>query len=125
MANPIYAPYARLPKGECYEEYLYAIEISNGVMKVGRTHCPRNRVKQHAKEIMHDGKSIRRFAVVRTFGTNSFYQERELLMRLNRLATVRPGRLEHFTGVSFATSAQLMRQCASREFISLHVRTGA
>jgi hypothetical protein len=111
--------FQHVPMGRGYHDrYLYAIELCNGVVKVGHTYQPRQRLRHHNLSFMRDGLRIRRFVIEPT-QLRSHENERELLDRLRRLGRVLPDRLEMFEGVRFGQAVTLIKQIARREFVSL------
>lgn len=88
---------------------LYAIELANGVIKVGITSRTEQRLIEHAR-----GFSLRRSMFGADYVT-SIAAESELIAKVARIATLHKGR-EWFTGISFDQAAQLVRQ-VSRKFV--------
>lgn len=102
------------------EPCLYALETSDGLVKVGRSGSPRQRMYCHARELSRRGLRIVRFVVAPAVHWDIYTAEGELLRRLNQRATTRPGRTEWFQGIAYGAAATLVRQIARREFITAH-----
>jgi hypothetical protein len=99
------------------EHYLYAIEWSNGVVKVGRTYSPRNRMAQHLAQVKGAVQMVR-YEVALVNGTHSHLHEADVLTRLSRIGGVPlPGTTESFVGVCYGQALTLIRQVVAREYV--------
>jgi hypothetical protein len=116
--KPEYACYQHLPTGQRAGNHLYVIEFSDGLVKVGRSVCPRDRIKQHHKQMAEVGRRIRRYAFYRSPHGYSDC-ERELLDRLLRFAAPIRGMAEWFYGLRYEVAANLAKQMSGRQFIEL------
>lgn len=117
MAKPFAFPeFAALPYQDG-SKYLYAFLRCDGVVKIGYTRCPRNRLTDHARHAKHHGQRIVRHAVVHTPGW-ACDAERELIARMERIARVVSGN-EWFGSVSWGAVVTLLGQIAPREFVTV------
>lgn len=103
LANVKGAPYT----GGDY--YLYAIEFSNGVLKVGITGKPRQRMIDHKACARKHGLRLARLHVsdqiARDYGA-----EYDLIGRVARIANAFAGRREFFVDTTFPVVRQLCDQ---------------
>lgn len=98
-----------------FQSALYAVEFTDGIVKIGRTGMPRERMRQLNRDAVRRGCALRRIFVSREVHEQPyFWAEKALISRLMRIANARPGRLEYFTNVSFGAETTLVRQMASR-----------
>lgn len=97
--------------------YLYALELSNGVIKVGRANDARHRLATHKTQAAARGLRIARFAVAPT-QNQSALTERELIFRVARLAEIHFG-FEWFVGLCWGEATNLLHQIASRQVVEV------
>lgn len=95
--------------------FLYAFELSNGVIKVGRANNGRHRLVRHKADATARGLRMVRFDIVST-QSDSDLTERELLARIARLGEIHSGN-EWFSGVSWGAVKTLLHQFAPREIV--------
>lgn len=85
---------------------LYVLELANGVIKAGITSRGEERLQQHAR-------TLRIARHVMTGFVSGVEAEGDLLKRMARIGSVCHGR-EWFTGIGFATAAQMAQQVARK-----------
>lgn len=105
--------------------YLYAIELSSGVVKLGRSTKPKDRFRVIPAYFARSWGRKPYARVVRsavypmaTKGYGAYLAEQAMLERAARLGTVVRPFKEYFTGLDFGAAANLARQIAPREFIT-------
>jgi hypothetical protein len=101
--------------GEC--EFLYALEISDCTVKIGRTDAPRQRMRDHTRALRPRGLRIVRFEMVPIDGSGDM-AERDLIRRLKRMA-VRQRGLEWFSGLKWGAAVTLLKQESQRQCVDL------
>lgn len=99
-------------------EFLYALRVSDGSVKIGRTGTAQNRFLQHRQVLRRTGLSITHFALVRAGGHIPCI-ERELRVRLERVGQLRRGTREWFHGVPWGIAHNLLTQIAPRLIVDL------
>lgn len=111
------------PKGyPVHGLYLYAVEFTDGVVKVGQTFSPRQRLAQHRRAAMKRGAAICRYHVSEPVAIGWAYSDRdvarraekEVVRRLARIGNVLPPFAECFTNTPFPIAAQLCDQCTAK-----------
>lgn len=90
--------------------YLYAVELSSGVIKVGRAQDAAKRIAQHAQRFAAAGITI--VAQHQAAATDTTVGEQELLSRCGAHAATKRGR-EWFTGLLFAEVTRWLDQCCA------------
>lgn len=101
--------------------YLYALELSNGVIKVGRANDARHRLVTHKTQAAARGLRIARFAVAPT-QNQSALTERELIFRVAQLAELHFG-FEWFVGLCWGEATNLLHQIAPRQVVEVCQRS--
>lgn len=107
--------FSELPKRA---EVVYALEASNGLVKIGRSQCPAGRLAKLSWELARSGARPQRFAVVQVF-SSSYTVEAELLRRISRCSSPRRGCAEWFEHLTWGMAVNLLRQIGLRQFITL------
>ena len=80
--------------------YIYVIEFSLGVIKVGKTNSPRSRIKSHGRDVGRFGGSITR-AWLSTAHHGYDLSETELIRAISKLGTQLVESTEYFRGCPF------------------------
>ena len=111
--KPANARFAMLPR-RC-SGCVYAAELSNGLVKVGFTENPRNRMTMLAREVAGSfGADLARFHVGADITRRgAIAAEQTLIQRLGEVADVVPGRREFFSGVAFGVAVDLVERAGS------------
>lgn len=117
MARPLSPRYARfecVPRigGSC----LYAVLLSNGIVKVGFSRNPRTRMASLSRQVCREfGADVVSFRVGRALPRlTAAAMERDLLRRLRAIGTVIEVRAEFFQHVRFGQAKTLVQQISSR-----------
>jgi hypothetical protein len=97
--------------------FLYALQASNGRIKVGRSFKPRDRIAVHARALLRTGATVNKFAAIPIRGSE-YWTERALIERMARIGRTVDGTAEWFEGVKWGQAETLLRQIGSREVIS-------
>jgi hypothetical protein len=114
MGRPMSAAHARfnvIPR--TFIGCVYAVELRNGVIKVGFSRNPRTRMcSLHNLVLRKFGTDISRFHISRNFSNyfTAMKAERNLLARMDRIAQPVKGHNEFFVGVRFGAACTLLRQ---------------
>ncbi len=82
-------------------QVLYAVEFSNGIVKIGTSGNVLNRMVQLDREAFSVGASVTRFHAepIAVRGLRVFHAERELIERMTRIANQCRDRMEFFSHV--------------------------
>jgi len=90
-------------------KYIYAIERSDGAVKVGITMTPQQRMTKHESDAR-----LRGYRLLSVYGVPTsrpcYAGERELIKRLRRCANPVKGETEWFTGLPYLGVVTLVRQ---------------
>jgi hypothetical protein len=104
MAFATWSDVKDFPAYEPPYRFVYVLELSNGVVKVGRSCSPRKRFVHHMTACRVRGLRLLRIHV------QPGDCESELLTRLRRIGVRLGTAREYFTGVSFGQAVTLARQ---------------
>lgn len=97
------------------QKNLYVVEFSNGIVKIGITARPRDRMVQLDRQHSEAGVAIRRFHVAQAIDERGcFMVERDVIRRLTRIANPCRNAFEYFSHIGFGTAKTLLRQIAKR-----------
>lgn len=97
-------------------DFMYVLQVSDGSVKLGRTHTAQNRFLYHRQALRKKGLRITHFALVRAGGHPS-PTERELRVRFERIGLLRRGTREWFYGIPWGAARNLLEQIAPRPFV--------
>lgn len=94
---------------------LYAVAFSNGIVKIGITGNPRQRMTELDRMASRTGAAVRNIYVApRVNRAAAIHVERDLIKRMARIANPCRRSLEFFSHTSFGVAKTLVRQLASR-----------
>jgi hypothetical protein len=106
--------FAKLPH-VTEDDRLYAVQFSNGMVKVGVTRYPRSRLLTHRSRAQRQfGAHVTAWRLVSTSAISGYQAERKLLIALGVLGTPVKNAGEFFLGVRFRHAVTLMRRIASK-----------
>lgn len=100
---------------------IYAVEFTNGIVKVGCTGSMNSRFTALAAEARrkHGGDMARLHYGVNIPGRRGhLIAEKELLRRMNRIARARVGHFEYFEHVAFGVAMNLVDQVSAGRVLS-------
>ena len=108
------ARYAAIPRE--YDGCVYAVEFTNGIVKVGHSRNPRTRMDSLANQVRRKyGARFARFYIGRDIPAKvAAKTEREVLRRLSGMGNNIAKTTEFFTGIRFGVAVNLIRQMSTR-----------
>ena len=119
MAYPA-SRFAHIPKlqgGDGFDFMaLYAVEFSNGIVKYGRTSCPRRRVTELENTAKRVGVVVTRYFISSAVGprAKAMAAEREVGRRICRIGNPCRGSIEFISHAKFGELKTIVRQVAAR-----------
>jgi len=99
-----------------YAGCVYAVELTNGIVKVGWSRNPRTRMESLVWKLRKEFRTgIARFFIGRDIPSElACKAENDVIKRISKIGNVLPKRREYFTGVSFGHAVNLISQFSRR-----------